>query len=148
MEYIDLAYKEALKALKIDEVPVGAIIVKEGKIISKAYNKKEKNNDPTGHCEILAIKKACKKLKSWRLNECELYVTLEPCTMCLGAIVHARIKSVYYGAIDPKYGAIVGAFKLLDVGKFNHRPDFFYLNDEKCGKVLKEYFKEKRKSKK
>ena len=145
MTYIDSAYKEALKALKEDEVPVGAVVVRAGKIVARAHNKKEQNNDPMGHCEILAIKKACKKLKTWRLIDCDLYVTLEPCMMCLGAIIHSRIKKVYYGTIDPRWGAIEGSCNLLDVGKFNHIPETFNLNDEKCGKVLKDYFKGKRK---
>lgn len=144
MKYIDIAYKEAVKALKIDEVPVGAVVVKNGEIIAKAYNKKEVNNDPLGHCEMLAIKKACKKLKSWRLNDCELYVTLEPCLMCLGAIIHSRIKKVYFGVKDPRFGAIVGNMKILDENKFNHTPEFEDLNDEKCGKVLSEFFRTKR----
>ena len=144
MNYINEAYKEALKALKIDEVPVGAVIVKDNKIIARAYNKKEINNDPLGHCEILAIKKASKKLNSWRLTGCELYVTLEPCLMCLGAIIHSRIDKVYYGVKDPRFGSIEGNMSLLKDYKFNHEPECINLNDEKCGKVLKDFFKNKR----
>ena len=144
MNYIDNAYKEALKALKIDEVPVGAVIVKDNKIIARAYNKKEINNDPLGHCEILAIKKACKKLNSWRLVGCDLYVTLEPCLMCLGAIIHARIDNVYYGVSDPRFGAIEGSMNLLDDYKFNHHLNYKNLHNEKCGEILKKFFKNKR----
>lgn len=139
-----MAYKQALKALKINEVPVGAVIVKNGEIIARAYNKKEINNDPLGHCEILAIKKACKKLKTWRLNDCELYVTLEPCMMCLGAIIHARIKKVYFGVNDLRFGAIEGNMKILDEYNFNHHLEFVNLNDVKCGKILSDFFKERR----
>lgn len=140
MNYMNEAYKQALKALSIDEVPVGAVIVKEGKIIAKAYNKKEITNDPLGHCEILAIKKASKKLSSWRLIDCDLYVTLEPCIMCMGAIIHSRIKNVYYGTSDPRYGAS----DVLKYKKFNHVPNMINLEQEKCSLILKEYFKGKR----
>ena len=142
--YIELAYKEALKAIEEDEVPVGAVIVKDNKIIARAHNKKESTNNPLGHCEILAINKACKKLKTWRLNDCDIYVTLEPCTMCLGALIQARIRNIYYGAVDSRFGAIEGSYKLLEAGKFNHYPNTFNLSDEKCSKILSEYFKTKR----
>ena len=95
-EYMELAYKEALKAYKRKEVPIGAVIVKEGKVITKSYNQKEKKHQVTKHAEIIAIEKASKKLKNWRLENCELYTTLEPCPMCLGAIIQSRIKTVYY----------------------------------------------------
>lgn len=148
MEYIDEAYKQALKAFNLDEVPVGAIIVKNNKIIARAYNKKEINNDPLGHCEILAIRKAARKLGTWRLNGCDIYITLEPCLMCLGAIIHARIDNIYYGVSDPRYGAIEGKMRLLEENDFNHRPKCLKINDEKCGKLLKDFFKIKRDFKK
>ena len=141
------AYKQAKKAFALDEVPVGAVIVSDGKIIARAYNKKEISNDPLGHCEIIAIKKACKKLKRWRLSGCDLYVTLEPCMMCLGAIIHSRIDNVYYGAVDPRFGAIEGSMRLLDEYKFNHLPGHEYLDDAKCGNILSEFFKDKRRKK-
>ena len=144
MNYLDEAYKEALKAYKIDEVPVGAIIVKDNKIIARAYNKKEKDNNIFGHAELIAIKKAAKKLNSWRLSGCEMYVTLEPCSMCLSSLIHSRIDKVYYGAIDPKSGAINGAFNLQECGKFNHCVKSEYLEDKKCQEILKKYFKSKR----
>lgn len=148
MKYMNEAYKEALKALKIDEVPVGAIIVKDGKIIARAYNKKEMNNNALGHAELIAINKASKKLGTWRLNGCEMYVTLEPCSMCLSALIHSRIDKVYYGAIDPKSGAINGAFNLQDVGKFNHFVESELLEKKECSSLLKEYFRSKRELKK
>lgn len=147
MDYLKQAYKEALKALKIDEVPVGAIIVKENQIIARAYNKKETTSDPLGHCEILAIKKACKKLKTWRLNDCDIYVTLEPCSMCLSALINCRIANIYYGCSDTRFGAIEGGFKLLEVGKFNHYPKCHNLESVDCSDLLKNYFKQKRKNK-
>jgi tRNA(adenine34) deaminase len=148
MDYMNVAYKEALKALKIDEVPVGAVIVKDNKIIAKGYNKKEMNNNVLGHAELIAISKACKKLGTWRLSGCEIYVTLEPCSMCLSALIQSRIGKIYYGAIDPKSGAIQGAFDLQSVGKFNHYIDCEYLENPVCGNVLKDYFKAKRMMKK
>ena len=144
MNYLNEAYKQAKKAYEIDEVPVGAIIVKEGKIIAKAYNKKEATNDPLGHCELLAIKKACKKLNAWRLTGCDMYVTLEPCMMCLGGIIHARIENVYYGCHDPRFGAS----EIIKDNKFNHHPKMECLNDKRCSDILNNFFSEKRKAKK
>ena len=100
--YMKIAINEAEKALKNGEMPVGAVIVKNNKIIGKGYNKKEKTKNPLMHAEIIAIQKACKKNKDWRLNDCELYVTMEPCTMCIGAIVESRIKKIYYGVENKK----------------------------------------------
>lgn len=142
------AYKEAIKAIKEDEVPVGAVIVKDNKIIARAYNKKEKNNNPLGHAEILCIKKACKKLGDWYLKDCELYVTLEPCVMCCGAIINARIKKVYFGARDLKCGALGGLFNLMEQKGFNHYFDSEFVEDAKCGRILSEFFKKKREIKK
>lgn len=102
--YMNLAIKEAKKALKYNEVPVGAIIVKEGKIISKAHNKKETKKDVTKHAEMIAISKASKKLKNWRLDNCEIYVTMEPCMMCSGAIEQSRISKIIYGTKNENYG--------------------------------------------
>ena len=116
------ALKEAEKAYEKLEVPVGAIIVKDGKIIARAYNQKESKTDTTKHAEILAIQKASKKLTSWRLIDCEMYVTLEPCTMCAGAIIHSRIKKVYIGAMDEKTGAVGSVLNLFEDYKFNHKP--------------------------
>ena len=146
-KFMDLAYNQAIKARDIDEVPVGAVIVKGDKVIAKACNLKEKTNDPIGHAEILCIKKACKKVGDWYLKDCELYVTLEPCVMCSGAIINARIKKVYYGARDLKGGALGGLFNLMDQKGFNHYFESEYLEDVRCSQILKDYFKEKRLSK-
>ena len=142
------ALKEAEKAYKKLEVPVGAIIVKDGKIIARAYNQKESKTDTTKHAEILAIQKASKKLKSWRLIDCEMYVTLEPCTMCAGAIIHSRIKKVYIGAMDEKTGAVGSVLNLFEDYKFNHKPEVETgILKEECESLLKQFFKELRKLK-
>ena len=114
-KYMRQAYKEALKAKEIDEVPIGCVIVKDDKIIARGYNKKERNNDVTSHAEINAIRKACKKMNSWRLVDCTLYVTLEPCSMCAGAIYQSRIKRVVFGAYDLKQGALGSALNLYSI---------------------------------
>lgn len=143
--FMDVAYKEALKALKEDEVPVGAIIVKDDVILSKAHNQKERTNLSTAHAEILAINKACKKLNSWHLDDCIMYVTLEPCAMCAGAILQSRIKKVVYGAKSFQDGAIESTFKLYEVKGFNHYPQTEYFSElENCSKIISDYFKTKR----
>lgn len=142
------ALKEAEKAYSKLEVPVGAVIVKDGKIIARAYNQKESKTDTTKHAEILAIQKASKKLKSWRLIDCEMYVTLEPCTMCAGAIIHSRIKKVYIGAMDEKTGAVGSVLNLFEDYKFNHKPEVEKgILKEDCESLLKQFFKELRKLK-
>ena len=146
--YMKQALKEAEKAYKKLEVPVGAIIVKDEKIIARAYNQKESKTDTTKHAEILAIQKASKKLNSWRLIDCEMYVTLEPCTMCAGAIINSRIKKVYIGAMDEKTGAVGSVFNLFEDYKFNHKPEVEKgILKEDCESLLKQFFKELRKLK-
>ena len=143
--YMKQAYKEALKALKIDEVPIGAIIVKDDKIIARAHNKKEHSNNAIGHAEILAIIEANKFLKTWHLDDCVMYVTLEPCAMCAGALIQSRIKKVVYGAKSYQDGAIESAFKLFEIKGFNHYPETIFLKDsENCSKIITDYFKSKR----
>lgn len=136
------ALKEAKKALDKEEVPVGAIIVKDGKMISRAHNIKECKKDATCHAEILAIQKACKKLGSWRLLDCEMYVTLEPCPMCAGALIQSRIKKLYIGTDDNKTGACGSVLNLLEDYKFNHKIEVKkYILKEETEKILKEFFK-------
>ena len=136
------ALKEAQKALKKEEVPVGAIIVKDGKIIARAHNTKETKKDSTCHAEIIAIKKACQKLGSWRLLGCEMYVTLEPCSMCAGALIQSRIKKIYIGTDDTKTGACGSVLNLLEDYKFNHKIEVEkYILKEECEKILKQFFK-------
>lgn len=142
------AIKQAKKAAQKDEVPIGCVIVKDDQIIARAYNKREMKQCSTAHAEILAIEKACKKLGSWRLEDCDLYVTLEPCPMCSGAIIQSRIRNVIFGAYDPKGGCMGSNMNINDVRGFNHYPDIEggLLQDE-CSRLLKEFFKAKRKKK-
>lgn len=148
-KFMKEALKQAQKAYDKLEVPVGAVIVKDGKIIARAYNQKEEKNDTTNHAEILAIKKASKKLGSWRLTDCDMYVTLEPCSMCAGALIQSRIRKVYIGAFDEKTGACGSVLNLLEDYKFNHKVEVEKgVLQEECENVLKEFFKELRKIKK
>ena len=142
------AIKQAKKAALKDEVPIGCVIVKDDQIIARAYNKREMKQCSTAHAEILAIEKACKKLGSWRLEDCDLYVTLEPCPMCSGAIIQSRIRNVIFGAYDPKGGCMGSNMNINDVRGFNHYPDIEggILQNE-CSRLLKEFFKAKRKKK-
>lgn len=138
------ALKEAKKAYKKDEIPVGCVIVKNDEIIAKAHNLKETKNLATAHAEILAIEKAAKELKSWRLSDCEMYITLEPCTMCMGAIILSRIKKIYIGTMDEKTGAC-GSFINLQNYKYNHKVEIETgLMKEECEKIIKEFFKKLR----
>ncbi|MBE5756591.1 MAG: nucleoside deaminase [Clostridiales bacterium] len=147
-KFMKLALKEADKGEKLDEIPIGAVIVKDGVVLARAFNKRESLQDPTAHAEILAIKKASKKLKSWRLDGCEMFVTLEPCPMCAGAIVNARIKTVYFGAKEPKSGSAESKFNILTDAGLNHKVEFFGgVLEEECSQKIKTYFKLLRNSK-
>ena len=143
-EYMKIALDEAKKAYDAGEVPVGAIIVKDGKIISQAHNNREETGDATGHAETLAIRMACDAIGSWRLEDCELYVTLEPCPMCMGAIINSRIKRVVFGAKDAKAGTCGSLVNLVSY-PFNHKPvvDNGVLTDD-CAKILSDFFVNKR----
>ena len=144
-KFMNAAIKQALIAVKEDEVPVGAVIVLDGKIIARARNAMEKTQLATAHAEVLAINKACKKLKSWRLDGAEMYITMEPCAMCAGAIVNARIKHVYFGAFEPKSGCAVSKFSVLTDGGLNHCTQFTGgVEQEICANIIKNYFKAKR----
>lgn len=144
-KFMKEALKQAQKAYDKLEVPVGAVIVKDGKIIARAYNQKEEKNDTTNHAEILAIKKASKKLESWRLLDCDMYVTLEPCSMCAGALIQSRIRKVYIGASDEKTGACGSVLNLLEDFKFNHKVEVEKgVMQEECETMLKNFFKELR----
>ena len=142
------AIKQAQKAYEKEEIPVGAVIVKNNKIIARAYNKKEETQNPANHAEIIAIQKASKKLKSWRLIDCDMYVTLEPCSMCAGAIINSRIRKIYYGAPDPKTGAIGSKLNLLKDYSFNHVVEVETgILQKECENLLKEFFKHLRNKK-
>lgn len=155
MKHDDVYYMKKAMAMarwgeRLDEVPVGCVIAdNEGKIISWGYNLRQTIQDPTGHAEMMAIKKAAEKLGSWRLEDCTLYVTLEPCPMCSGAIIQSRIKRVVYGAADPKGGCAGSCINLFGVKGFNHYPlvEGGILQEE-CSDMLKQYFKKKRLQKK
>lgn len=147
-KFMKAAIKEAQKAYNEGEVPVGAVIVKDKKIIARAYNKKEGKQDTTKHAEIIAIQKASRKLKSWRLCDCEMYVTLEPCAMCAGAIIQSRIKKVYIGTADEKTGACGSVINLFKY-QFNHKVEVETgILQNKCENILKMFFKELRENKK
>lgn len=135
------ALKEAKKAYKKNEVPIGAVIVKNDKIIARAYNKKEKSNIATQHAEILAIDKACRKVKNWRLNDCTIYVTVEPCIMCCGAIIQSRIKKIVYGISNKNYGGVESIATVLD--KTNISIEKGIMQNE-CLSILKKFFNKKR----
>lgn len=141
------ALKEAKKAYTKEEIPIGAIIVKDGKILSRAYNKREEKMISTAHSEILAIEKACKKLENWRLSDCEIYVTVEPCPMCAGAILNSRMKKLYFGTRDEKSGAVVSNIHMLDKEYLNHKMNYEegMLKDE-CRDLLVDFFKKRRKN--
>ncbi len=146
-KFMKEALKEAEKAYKKEEIPVGAVIVKDGKIIARAHNLKESKNSSIAHAEILAIEKANKKLEAWRLENCEMYITLEPCMMCMGAIINSRLKKIYIGTLDPKTGACESVIN-IDNYKFNHVVEIEtgILKNE-CEYILKDFFKMIRKKK-
>ncbi|MBS4197975.1 tRNA adenosine(34) deaminase TadA [Lederbergia citri] len=154
MELIDekfmrAAIEEAKKAREYDEVPIGAVIVLEGNIIAAAHNLRETEQNSIAHAEILAIEEACKKLGTWRLEKAELYVTLEPCPMCSGAIILSRIKKVVYGASDPKAGCAGTLMNLLQDERFNHQSEVVDgVLKEECGMLLSQFFRELREKKK
>jgi tRNA(adenine34) deaminase len=143
------AIEEARKAIEIDEVPVGAVIVKDNKIIARAHNTREVTQVSINHAEILVIQKACEELKTWRLEECELYVTLEPCIMCAGSLILSRIKKVYFGAYDPKSGSVGSVINILDNNQYNHKVEYEGgILLEECSFLLKEFFRSLRNRKK
>lgn len=148
-KYMKQAIKQALKAQEKDEVPIGCVIVKDDKIIARGYNLRQSNQQSYAHAEMIAIQKACKKLGTWRLEDCELYVTLEPCPMCAGAILQSRIKKVIYGAKDPKGGCVDSCMKMYETKGFNHYPEVLSgILDEECASLLTNFFRKKRALKK
>ena len=143
--WMKLALKEAEKAKIKGEVPVGAIIVKSNMAIAKGHNLRETKNNPILHAEIVAIQKAAKKLKSWRLNDCDLYITLEPCLMCAGAIIQSRLRHIFIATEDPKAGACCSLYQVFDDKRFNHNPTWERgLLKEQSSLLLKNFFKELR----
>ena len=147
-KFMKAALREAGKAMRIGEAPIGCVIVRDGKIVARAHNLRETKNDATLHAEMIAIRKACRRLDSWRLEDCDLYVTLEPCHMCAGAIVQARIRHVYFGACDPKAGAVVSKNHIFDL-PHNHVVTYTQgILEKPCGEILTGFFRELRLRKK
>lgn len=143
--FMQAALKEAEKAAKKGEVPIGAVVVRNGEIIARGHNQPIGRNDPTAHAEIAALKKAARKLNNYRLNGCRLYVTLEPCLMCAGAIIHARIDTLIYGTADPKGGAADSLYNILEDKRLNHRVEVVSgILEEECSARLKAFFRERR----
>ena len=143
--FMKLALEEAQQALREEEVPVGAVIVHEDRVIARAHNQREQLRDPTAHAEMIAITQAAEARRSWRLDECTLYVTLEPCPMCAGAIVQARIPTVVYGAADAKAGAVHTLYRLLDDRRLNHRCLIVSgVLAVACGEILSRFFQQQR----
>ncbi len=146
LAFMKLAIKEAKKAELVDEVPIGAVIVKDGKVIARAHNKKETKNQATRHAEIEAIEKATKKVNNWWLEDCDIYVTLEPCAMCAGALINSRLRNIYFGAYDKKAGCCGSLYNLPEDTRFNHRLKVEGgILEEECASLLTNYFKKKRK---
>ena len=148
-KYMKEALKQAKKAAVIDEVPIGCVIVHEGKIIARGYNRRNKEGSTLAHAEIIAIKKASRKLNDWRLEECTMYVTLEPCPMCAGAIVQARIPKVVIGAMNPKAGCAGSILDMFQIREFNHQVEKVSgILEEECSNIMTKFFRELRKRKK
>lgn len=148
IKYMEMAFEEAKKAFNEDEVPIGCVIVKDDQVIAKAHNLKEHRKLSLAHAEILAIKEACEQINLKYLVDCDLYVTLEPCMMCMGAIIQSRIKNVYYAANDLKGGAATSVIKIKEVPNLNHYPQLYQgMMQEESQALLKKFFKGKRKQK-
>lgn len=146
---MDKALAEARKAESKAEVPIGCVIVREGRIIARAHNLRESTQDPAAHAELLAIRKAAKKLGAWRLLDCTLYVTLEPCLMCMGAIILARVPTVVFGCFDPKAGAAGSLYDLSSDSRLNHRLDLLSgVREQDCSLILTEFFSNLRRRRK
>jgi tRNA(adenine34) deaminase len=145
IEYMRIAYQEAQTALEEGEVPVGAVIVHQGTLIARAHNQREQLKDPTAHAEMIAITQAAAAVSSWRLEDCALFVTLEPCPMCAGAVVQARIPTVIYGARDPKAGACESLYSIATDDRLNHQAmTIGGVLAEQCGAILSEFFAQQR----
>jgi tRNA(adenine34) deaminase len=144
-KFMFAALQEAEKAVEINEVPVGAVVVHNNMIIGRGYNQTERLKDPTAHAEMIAITAASNYLTNWRLNNCDIYVTVEPCVMCTGALLNARINSIYFSSFDPKYGACGSLYNLAEEGKYNHKIKLFSgLYSSESEKLLKDFFLKKR----
>lgn len=145
LQFMRLAIEEARKALAAGEVPVGAVVVVGGEVVAKAHNLRELESDPTAHAEVLALRAAGKVLSDWKMPEATVYITKEPCVMCAGALMHARVKRVVYGAHDPKYGAAWSLYNILQDERLNHTADVTAgVLSEECLTLLKDFFENRR----
>lgn len=144
-KFISAAIKQAQKAYNAGEIPVGAVVVKDGKIISRGYNKRESSQIATKHAEIIAIEKACKKLGSWRLEDCDIYVSLEPCPMCLGACVNTRLKNIYYAAQQTSSSDNITSL-IASSNRLNHKVNLVLIKDERASALLSQFFTQKRRA--
>jgi tRNA(adenine34) deaminase len=145
-KYMDAALEQAQIALQLKEVPVGAVIVKDNRIIARAHNLKETLKDPTAHAELLAIKEASAFLGNWRLKGCDMYVTLEPCPMCAGAIAQSRISNLYIGTFEPESGGCGSAISIVQNDHLKYRVNVVWTYDNRCSEILSEFFKVRRKN--
>lgn len=139
-KFIEFALEEARKAYDKGEVPVGCVIVHNNEVIAKAHNLREETQNALMHAEIIAIDEACKKLGTWRLEDCELYVTLEPCLMCAGAILQSRIKKVHYMSTEPKGGVVISKMRILQENSFNHKVEVEYIENLEASRLMKDFF--------
>lgn len=147
-KYMQIALAEAGKAYQQAEVPIGAVVVCNGRVVGRGFNRREQTQDPTSHAEMIALREAASEEGSWRLEECELYVTLEPCPMCAGAILQSRLKRLVFAARDPKAGAVESLYQLLDDDRFNHQVEVVGgILEEEAAQLLKEFFRELRQRK-
>lgn len=144
-DFMRIALEEAQKAYSRGEVPVGAVLVRKGNVLARAHNSPIMNNDPSAHAEILVLRQAGEKISNYRLTDAELFVTIEPCIMCAGAIIHARLGRVIFGARDPKCGAVVSLYNVLNDERLNHQVEITEgVLLEECGEILSRFFREKR----
>lgn len=147
--YMKEALLEARKAYELGEVPIGCVIVKDGIIIGRGYNQKETTQDPTSHAEMVAIRNASKHLQAWRLTDAEVYVTIEPCVMCMGALIQSRVSKLIYGARDPKFGGARSLYELAEDTRHNHRFEVIEgVLEEECASIMKEFFRMRRRENK
>ncbi len=147
-KYMQMALAEARKAYQQAEVPIGAVVVCNGRVVGRGFNRREQTQDPTSHAEMIALREAAAEEGSWRLEECELYVTLEPCPMCAGAILQSRLKRLIFAARDPKAGAVESLYQLLNDDRFNHQVEVVGgILEEEAAQLLKEFFRELRQRK-
>ncbi len=142
--YWNQAFLEAQKAFSINEVPVGAVMVRNGEIVGRGYNQRISKNNALLHAEMVAIADACTQLGTWRLDDCDMYVTLEPCAMCTGALIESRLRKVYFAALDDKTGCVLSQYTLLDDKLLPHRVDYEYIPQARCQHIMREFFEDKR----